>query len=84
MIFGNLKLEFVFNFRGKVPKISKTATKALTKCKNPADLFVEQTGKSRDEYAELSLDEKYKFITKAISMAPDVSLSNDFNLDRSE
>lgn len=74
-------MEFVFNFRGK---ISKAATKALSKCKNPADLFVEKTGKTRDEYAKLSLDEKYKFITKAISIAPDVSLTYDFNLNRSK
>lgn len=77
-VFHNINNNFVektlliniCHFRtGNVPKTPKVAA---SKCKNPADLFVENTGQSREEYAKQSLDEKYKWITKAISLAPDV------------
>lgn len=60
-VFCNSNGVFCYNFR--------TEIKTLSKCKTPAELFVEQTSKSHDEYAKLSLDEKYKYIIKAMSVA---------------
>lgn len=78
------KMHIICDLRsGVAPKTQKAAAmaaKSLKKHKSPVDLFVESTKRPREEYSNLSLEEKYKWITKAISLSSDVRFGVDIIL----
>lgn len=72
-----------FLFRsGNMTMTSKVATPATNKAKTPFMLYAESKkseesnySKLRENYANLSFEEKYKWVIKAVSEAQDKSVS---------
>lgn len=66
----------------------KKQSPANPKLKTPFMLYIDDaklenedvdTSKLREKYAHLSLDEKYKYVVKAVSLAPDVNQTTLLN-----